>query len=137
MKKKLRCIMLIDDNTADNQFHEIIIRELDAAERVVVSLNGEEGITYLKQDGQIPPELIFLDINMPRMNGWEFLEAYKDLAPAQKAKVVIVMLTTSGNPEDRARAAHFSEVTGFETKPLTEEMLTAILREHFSAGESE
>ena len=129
--------MLIDDNEADNRFHEIIIREMDAAERVVVSLNGEEAIHYLKRDGQVPPELIFLDINMPRMNGWEFLEAYKDLSPAQKARVVIVMLTTSGNPEDRERAAHFSDVTGFETKPLSEEMLTAILREHFSAAGSE
>ena len=137
MNTKLRCIMLVDDNAADNQFHEIIIREMDAAERVVVSLNGEEALTYLKQDGQIPPELIFLDINMPRMNGWEFLEAYKDLTPAQKARVVIVMLTTSGNPEDRERAAHFSEVTGFETKPLTEEMLAEILREHFSGGAGE
>jgi CheY-like chemotaxis protein len=65
------------------------------------------------------------------MNGWDFLEQYKDLDIKQKAKIVIVMLTTSGNPADREKAEYIEEVTGFKTKPLTEEMLTELLDNYF------
>ena len=65
------------------------------------------------------------------MNGWEFLEEYKNLSQAQKAKVLIVILSTSANPDDLKRAREIQEVTGFETKPLSKEILMEILEKHY------
>ena len=123
--------MLIDDNIADNHYHQIIIKGMNITEHIEVALDGVEAINFLKSENKTQPELIFLDINMPRMNGWEFLKAYKDLSEEQKAKVIIVMLTTSGNPEHKTKAEKIEEVTGFKIKPLTEEILGEIIEQHF------
>lgn len=131
MKTKLNRILLVDDNPDDNYYHQIILKKMNIVDRIDVVLNGLEALAYLKRENQVPPELIFLDINMPRMNGWEFLEQYKYLDAKQKARVVIMILTTSANPDDIRRAKEIEEVTGFETKPLTEEMMTRLLNQHF------
>jgi len=131
MKKKLDCILLVDDNSDDNFFHKIIINKMDVVNRIDVVINGLEALAYLKKENQTPPELIFLDINMPRMNGWEFLEQYKHLDVNQKARVVIMILTTSANPDDIKKAKEIEEVTGFETKPLSKEIMVEILNRHF------
>jgi CheY-like chemotaxis protein len=123
--------MLIDDDDDDNFFHQIVINEMNVTEHIEIALNGEEALLFLKKENRIHPDIIFLDINMPKMNGWEFMESYKELREDQKAKVVVMMLTTSENPEDKKRAALYSEITGFNSKPLTKEMLTAILEKHF------
>jgi len=130
LKKKLSCILLIDDDFDDNVFNKIIIRKMDITETVAEASDGVEALEHLKARST-PPELIFLDINMPRMNGWEFLEQYKDLDPKQKAKTIIVMLTTSANPDEIKKAQEIEEVSGFKTKPLSKEMLTGILQEFF------
>ena len=131
MSKKFKSILLIDDNSADNRYNQIILEEMNIVDNVDIVVNGLEAINYLKKENQNPPELIFLDINMPKMNGWEFLEQYKHLDTEQKARVVIVILTTSANPDDIKKAKQIQEVTGFETKPLSKEMMSEILKEHF------
>ena len=131
MKKKLNCILLVDDDPDDNFYHQIIINEMNIVNHIDIVINGIEAIAYLKKENQIPPEIIFLDLNMPKMNGWEFLEQYKHLDIAQKAKVLIVILTTSANPDHIKRAKEIQEVTGFETKPLTKELMLEILQQHF------
>lgn len=130
MKKKLNCILLIDDDHEDNRFHQIVIEEMNIAEKIEFALNGLEALNYLSSQEQIP-ELIFLDINMPKMNGWEFLEQYCKMGVSQKARVVIMMLTTSLNPADLEKAKKIAEISGFETKPLTQEMLQGVLNTHF------
>jgi CheY-like chemotaxis protein len=132
MKKKLNCILLVDDNYEDNFFHQIIINKMDITNSVQVAEDGLEALEFLKKEGQVIPELIFLDINMPKMNGWEFLEEYHKLDPKCKARITIMMLTTSANPDDIEKAKHIEDVTGFKTKPLTEEMLNEIIDEHFA-----
>ncbi len=131
MKKKLDCILLVDDNSEDNFFHQIIIKKMDVVNRIDVVINGLEALNYLKRENQTPPELIFLDINMPTLNGWEFMEQYKHLDVKQKARVVIMILTTSANPDDIKKAKEIEEVTGFETKPLTKEIMEEILNQYF------
>ncbi len=131
MKKKLNCILLIDDNLEDNRFHQIIIKEMDITNCIQVAENGLEALDYLKKENHIIPEIIFLDINMPKMNGWEFLEEYKHLEEKQKAKTLVIMLTTSLNPDDEKKAKLIQEISGFRTKSLTEEMLTEILEQYF------
>ena len=90
MKKKLNCILLVDDDPDDNFYHQIIINEMNIVNHIDIAINGIEAITYLKKENQIPPEIIFLDINMPKMNGWEFLEQYKHLGIAQKDRKSVV-----------------------------------------------
>ena len=131
MRKKLNCIMLVDDDQLDNRFHQIIIEGMDITDKIHTAENGLQAIKYLKQEDSVLPELIFLDINMPKMNGWEFLEAYKDLEEHQKSQIIIMMLTTSLNPSDKAKAQRISEITGFNVKPLSEEMLMEILEKYF------
>jgi CheY-like chemotaxis protein len=130
--KKLNCILLVDDNDADNEFHQIIIERTGVAENIRIAENGEKALNYLKDPNQLVPELIFLDINMPRMNGWEFLARYKELG-IKARQIIIVMLTTSANPDDIQRAQQMAEVNGFKTKPLTRDMLLEIMDAYFSS----
>ncbi len=130
MKTKLNCILLIDDNHADNYFHQIVINEMNIAKRIEVALDGAEALEFL-HNSETPPELIFLDINMPKVNGWEFLKAYQALHAKQKAKTIIIMLSTSDNPKDVERTKDIKEVGGYKVKPLNEEMLIEILKQHF------
>jgi len=133
--KKLNCILLIDDDEPTNFLHELIIREMGCTENIVTVQSGKKALEYLKsqRNGKYPqPDLIFLDINMPAMNGWEFLEEYKKLHHSQKGKVVVVMLTTSLNPDDEERANSCEEIDDFKIKPLTQEMLAEIIDNYFS-----
>lgn len=130
----LKRVLLIDDNKADNFIHKAYIQKHGGVENIVMATSGAEALDYLKskEEGDYPrPELIFLDINMPKMNGWEFLEEYKKLDEEQKGGVVVVMLTTSLNPEDQEMAASNENVRGFLNKPLKVEAFQEILEKHF------
>jgi len=136
---KMRCILLVDDDEPTNILHQIIIEESGVTNKIVVAQTGFEALEYLQkcysqpeQDkkGMIPPDLILLDINMPGMNGFEFLEKYKQLPDYMRTGVVIVMLTTSLNPYDMKKLKVLG-VTGLKNKPLTENMLREILSEYF------
>ena len=136
MKNKLNCILLVDDDEPTNFLNKMVLEDVDCAETIRVADSGQGALEYLeKAEGPngnpSSPDLIFLDINMPAMNGWEFLERYSGLAKQHKANVVIVMLTTSLNPDDRAKASNIPDVSGFETKPLTPEKLQSILEKYF------
>jgi CheY-like chemotaxis protein len=132
MTQKLNKILLVDDNEADNYLHKLIISEAEVAESVVDQPDGKAALEYLEKGAdQLPPDLIFLDINMPRMNGWEFLEAYAQLPDELQSAVVIVMLTTSVFSKDRERAERLPNFSGFLSKPLTEEDLLKVIQQHF------
>ena len=135
MKQKLNCILLIDDDKPTNFINEVVIKQLDCAEKIVVVQNGSEALDYLKSkdDGEHPqPDLIFLDINMPAMNGWEFLEKYTELDKKQHGKVVVIMLTTSLNQDDEKKASVIPYINGFKSKPLTPEIMQEVLEEYFA-----
>ena len=127
--------MLVDDDEATNFINEMVVKKVGCAEQIHVAENGQQALDFLKKsiDGNYPrPDLIFLDINMPIMDGWEFLERYQELDAFQKGDIIIVMLTTSFNPYDRTKADEVEEITGFKNKPLTREIMQDILQEHFA-----
>jgi CheY-like chemotaxis protein len=134
MIKKLNNILLVDDDEACNFFHNHLIERLGCSHQITQAIDGKEAMDFLSTpvDGVFPqPDILFLDINMPRMNGWEFLSAYHLLPDEQKAKIVLVMLTTSFNPEDKERALANPYVKDFANKYLSKESLTDILHKHF------
>ena len=139
MKKKLNCILLIDDDEPTNFISEMLIEEANCAEHIQIAQTGQTALNYLtnserlgaEMDSFPSPNLIFLDINMPAMNGWEFLERYKNLEKIHKGEIVIVMLTTSLLPDDNLKASLADQISGFEIKPLTAEKLDAILKKYF------
>ncbi|WP_082280746.1 response regulator [Leptospira kirschneri] len=137
--KKLKCILLIDDNQDDNFFHERVIYKGNYAEKVIKKQSGQEALLFLKnKPNNIEPfpDLIFLDINMPGMNGWEFLEEYKKLDQKLQTSTLIIMLTTSDNPDDKNKFSQFGPTSDFKTKPLTNAMLDEILERYFSESVS-
>lgn len=132
--KKLHTILLIDDDPATNFLHKLIIKKENCANNVICKQSAQEALDYLKSkiDGEYPnPELIFLDINMPGMNGWDFLTAYKTIDKEQQAEKVVIMLTTSVDPLDKVKAKTMDEISDFSSKPLTSERLRELLTSNF------
>ncbi|TRW23831.1 response regulator [Flavobacterium zepuense] len=123
----ISCIMLIDDNKIDNFFHERVIRKNNAAEIIITKESAIEALAYLKQGNEvIQPNLIILDINMPGMNGWEFLAEYKKIDLDIKNIMVVVMLSVSEDPTNEALALTKGIWATFKSKPVTKEMLEGL-----------
>lgn len=135
MSQPIRCILLVDDDPDDNYLHQLIIADSGLCETVRVAENGLEALRYLTQTDDpdyLRPDAILLDINMPIMNGFEFLEHYHQLPGEQKSRLLVLMLTTSLNPDDQQRAATIGDVTNYQAKPLTKAMLKGIVDDYFS-----
>ncbi len=138
--KELRCVLLIDDNENDNYFHTYIINKVNPSLLVKSVLSGEEAIKYFEMTETDPenypfPELVFLDINMPGMNGFEFLEKTRTEDIFKGAEpIVVIMLTSSLNHADtkRAETDFKREIIEFQNKPLTAEMFNEVVEKHFN-----
>jgi CheY-like chemotaxis protein len=133
MNKKLNCILLIDDDESTNYLHRRLINKANCTHVLEIADDGKMALDYLaKAPVENPlPDIIFLDINMPVMSGWEFLERYEKLSPGQKAKTVVVMLTTSLNEDDKIRASNIPAINEFRNKPLTADVLKEIISKYF------
>ncbi|WP_114750142.1 response regulator [Pleomorphovibrio marinus] len=133
---KFECVLLIDDDEATNFYHTIVLEEECTSVHIQSVKSAKEGLEYLlgKGDfGNCPrPGIVFLDINMPGMNGWEFLKEYDELSKDIRDRAVISILTTSHNPDDRDRAALISSVKEFVNKPLTPEAFWKVVDENFN-----
>jgi CheY-like chemotaxis protein len=132
--RKIKTVLLIDDDSINNFINARLIKKCAISEDVRVASNGKEAILYLKEcfaKGLPCPELILLDINMPVMDGFEFLTAFENLYFINKPKVVIIMLTTSSNPKDLEKMSE-ANIAGFLNKPLTEAMVKGVMEKNFS-----
>ena len=130
-QKKLKHILLIDDDEPTTFMYTMVLEQSGYSENILVAQGGEEALDILQKTSGDSPELIFVDINMPRMDGWEFLEQYKQISNAKTKKPVIIMLSTSLNPDDETKANEIPEVAAFMHKPLTPGMLQQIVMKYF------
>lgn len=131
----LASVLLVDDDSTTNFLNKALLTRMGVTQQVLTAENGEQALRTLGQTCNGPdraacPQLIFLDMNMPVLNGLGFLEAYAQLPLVQQSSIVIVMLTTSLHPVDQARAEQLP-IAGFLNKPLTKEKVTALLQQHF------
>jgi CheY-like chemotaxis protein len=118
--------ILIDDNEADNVFHEIMIRRAGFTGEILIFYSGFDALEFFKADSLSKPTCILLDVNMPMMTGFEMAEEAADLLKA-KHNVVMLMLTSSGSPADRERARSIPVIHGFLTKPVTVPVVSELL----------
>ena len=132
MKQKINCVLLIDDDEPINYLHELIIEQTGCVENIIAEENAKHALGHIKnvEMGE-QCSVIFLDINMPGMNGWEFLEEYKKLDKNLRERTKLIMLTTSLDPDDREKAKTIPEVTEYRSKPLTKGMLEEICENYF------
>lgn len=124
--KQSKTIVLIDDDPITNMIStKIILRSLDC--KINAFTNAQEALDQLKISvASAPdnfPEIIFLDINMPHMDGWEFLEEFQKLPDAFLDRCDVLMLTSSIDMDDLAKSKTFSSVKDFISKPLTTDKL--------------
>ena len=121
----IQTLMLIDDSEIDQMIYLRIAKKSGLVGNMVQFLDATEALRYLEQGDQAKPDLILLDINMPGMDGFEFLREATKLLGASICPIV-VMLTTSLNPEDEVRARAFDVVKDFLNMPLTADQLASL-----------
>lgn len=120
-------VLLIDDNPMDNFVNKKLLESTSFATEVVTHQFPKEALSYLTSlDIEALPELIFLDIMMPEMDGFQFLDEFEKLQVSIQQKCKVIMLSTSDSFKDLNRANKSKFVKKFLNKPLTEKILHAI-----------
>lgn len=114
--------MVVDDASIDRFLVERIVKKTSFAEEVLSFESGKDALEQLHQNQQAP-QVIFLDINMPGMNGFEFLAEFEKFPDNFKQDCSVVMLTSSLHPDDKLKAAHNPRIKCFLNKPLKPEYL--------------
>ncbi|MEN9908903.1 MAG: hypothetical protein RLZZ540_2052 [Bacteroidota bacterium] len=127
---KLKHVLLIDDNDIDNYVNNHIVTKSKIAEKITIKKSAIAALDFLKSIGENDvafPDLIFLDISMPIMDGFGFLEEIIKFPNTIEKQCAVVMLSSSDNPNDIKRAMNFEVVIDFFTKPLRIEMIEKLV----------
>ena len=139
MLPKLNLILLVDDDDTTNHVNKRLLTRLNIAHEIKTFSNGQEAILYLnescgpaKKPENTCPDLIFLDIKMPVMDGFSFLEAYENAQLDIDDPIIIMMLTSSASFYDLERLKSFQKVKKHLAKSLTETDVKDILQEYFN-----
>lgn len=132
----LKSVLLVDDDEISNLFNQIFISKLSLSVEVDIVLNGKDALEFVTSFTEPPnnllPSLLLLDIKMPIMDGWQFLEAYHTQVPQNiKDNIIIVMLTTSEDEGDAIKAMNNPNIKEFIQKPLSEEIFLKLIETHF------
>ncbi|WP_298950613.1 response regulator [uncultured Nonlabens sp.] len=131
--KNIECILLIDDSPSTNFYNKKIIEKANIKADVHEAFNGLDALNFLKKQNDftehevLKPNIIFLDINMPKMDGFEFLQEYSKLTKENRSKAIVVFLTTSTWSKDKIKAVENDLVYGFIEKPLSNKELEKVI----------
>ena len=131
-------ILCVDDDSISLTISKLLLKRTGFTNDVVTAVDGSDALDYFKdlfatssQPVDDAPSLILLDINMPVMNGWEFLEAYIPLFVDKLPNTKIIILSSTIDPEDFSRAKKFPVVAQFVSKPLSVENLAELKENEF------
>lgn len=126
---KFKLIMLIEDSNIDNFINAKVLELTHFAEKVITKLSAMSALSYFENNVDSEsdvPDVIFLDIRMPEMDGFQFLEAFENLPEFIRNKPKIIMLSSSIDTLDQSRALHNKLVHSYISKPLTKDNLLSI-----------
>ena len=132
IRKPIKLAMMVDDEEVDQMICERIIRRYGLVEKIVCFSDAQDALEFLQGQEQGAVDVVFLDINMPKMSGFEFLEKATESMGPHFTRLCAIMLTTTLNPNDQARAEKYEAVRLFSDKPLKVEHIenvAAILAE--------
>ena len=122
-----KTVIVIDDNEDDLLFAQISIERCGHPVELKLFLRAQEALAFLASGELVEPALVLLDINMPVMNGFDFLDAYEQLPIAIRATVMVVMLTSSIDERDRQRAFSYASVKDYMLKPSERSQVATLL----------
>ena len=126
----VKTILLIDDDEIFNFVVESTLRMYDFADQIVACTSVEEGLSYLRKAVEKEhidfPDIIFLDINMPVQNGWDFLDTYRQFPQELKKTSQLFLLSSSVDESDAIKSQQYEDVCDFICKPLTKDKLDFI-----------
>ncbi|WP_299185050.1 response regulator [uncultured Aquimarina sp.] len=134
MNNPIDCVLLIDDDKPTNFFNSKILSRHDSFNSVKVRQSGKAALEYLvdvDKGIELKPNLIFLDLNMPAMNGWEFLVEYSKLDQKVTEGIKIIILTTSSDIKDLEKSKENYFVKDLVNKPLSFPTLNNVVKKHF------
>lgn len=127
----LKTLTLVDDDDIFVFLTTKIIEQTNLVDLIKGFGNGLDAINFLKENKNnvdALPDIILLDLNMPIMNGWQFLEEYNKLNPTIGKKITIYICSSSISPDDITRAKTISEVSDYIIKPITKDKLIDLIK---------
>lgn len=127
--------MLVDDDASTNRFHQIVLESLQITSNIIFAKNGKNALDYLMQTGEYKnsteafmlPNLIMIDLNMPVMDGFRFIELYTKTEQYIINKPKIIVLSTSLIPEEKEKIEADDNIYMFLNKPLTKDVITKLI----------
>lgn len=122
-----KTVIIIDDNEDDLLFAQISVQRCGHPADLKEFLRAQDALAFLASAELVKPALVLLDINMPVMNGFDFLDAFEQLPIASRANVMVVMLTSSIDERDRQRAFSYASVKDYMLKPSERSQVATLL----------
>ena len=108
-------ILLVDDDPMSNTYSSLVVKKQNPEAEILTFNNGIEALSYLEIESNPKPDIIFLDLNMPVMNGWDFMEEYQKM----NLGIEIIVITSSNEHLDKEKSMSYKGIADYFIKPIT------------------